>query len=133
MGCGGGAVGGQPRWWTRQHHTFLSAAQVSSGSTARDPLRVLVLWKAESVAELAVELAEVLEMVWVDLWEPARGALCCSLFPSSSNRTPAGPETKRSPTVRSPMRSRMVAMSLPHTTATEEVGSGTTSSEDSTS
>merc|ERR1719190_296455 len=35
MGCGGGAVGGQPRWWTWQHHAFLSAAQVSSASTAQ--------------------------------------------------------------------------------------------------
>merc|ERR1719221_1381225 len=35
MGCGGGAVGGQPRWWFRQHHAFLSAAQVFSGSTAQ--------------------------------------------------------------------------------------------------
>merc|ERR1719458_2188374 len=32
---GGGAVGGQPRWWTRQHHAFLSAAQVFSESTAQ--------------------------------------------------------------------------------------------------
>merc|ERR1740121_2453293 len=29
MGCG------QPRWWIRQHHSLLSAAQVSSGSTAQ--------------------------------------------------------------------------------------------------
>jgi len=35
MGCGGGAVGGQPTWWMRQHHSFLSAAQVFSGSTAQ--------------------------------------------------------------------------------------------------
>ena len=35
MGCGGGAVGGQRRWWIRQHHSFLSAAQVFSGSTAQ--------------------------------------------------------------------------------------------------
>jgi len=41
MGCGagmmmaGGAVGGQPRWWIRQHQAFLSAAQVFSASTAQ--------------------------------------------------------------------------------------------------
>merc|ERR1712045_57788 len=33
MGTGGGD--GQPRWWTRQHHSFLLAAQVFSASTAQ--------------------------------------------------------------------------------------------------
>jgi len=31
----GGAVEGQPRWWIRQHHSFLSVAQVFSASTAQ--------------------------------------------------------------------------------------------------
>merc|ERR1719433_990779 len=98
MGCGGGAVGGQPRWWTRQHHSFLSAAQVFSGSTAQlkgstGPLgagglvgggRVagggggggggggwwgVAEWLAEWAAESAVEWEEALEMAWVELWE----------------------------------------------------------------
>merc|ERR1719464_1826622 len=34
-GRGGGAVGGHPRWWTLQHHAFLSAAHVFSASTAQ--------------------------------------------------------------------------------------------------
>jgi len=53
-----------------------------------------VLWEAESVAELAAESAEVLEMVWVELWEWSQGEPSCSLFPSLSNRTAAGLETK---------------------------------------
>jgi len=32
---GGGAVGGQPLWCTRQHHVFLSCAHVSSASIAQ--------------------------------------------------------------------------------------------------
>merc|ERR1719491_1500640 len=36
IGCtGGGGVGGHPRWWIRQHHPLLSAAQVFSASTAQ--------------------------------------------------------------------------------------------------
>jgi len=40
MGCGGitmggGGLGGQALWWTRQHHAFLSSAHVFSGSTAQ--------------------------------------------------------------------------------------------------
>merc|ERR1740123_1004622 len=96
------------------------------------------LWEAEelaeSVVESAAEWAGVLEMVWVDWWVGAQGELwCCSPFPSSSSRTPVGLETKWSPTVRSQIRSRMVATSLTLTKATEEVGSGATSSKDSTS
>jgi len=56
-----------------------------------------VVWdvgEAESVAELAAESAEVLEMVWVELWEWSQGEPSCSLFPSLSNRTPVGLETK---------------------------------------
>jgi len=96
-----------------------------------------VLWEAElaesSVVESAAEWAGVLEMVWVVVWEWSQGELWCSPFPSSSSRTAVGLETKWSPTVRSRIRSRMVAKSLSLTTATEEVGSGATSSKDSTS
>ena len=54
-----------------------------------------VLWEAELAAELVVESAGVLEMVWVELWESSQGELwCCSPFPSSSSRTPVGLETK---------------------------------------
>merc|ERR1719394_2005843 len=35
IGRSGGAVGGHPRWWTLQHHSFLSAAHVFSASTAQ--------------------------------------------------------------------------------------------------
>jgi len=39
IGCGitngGGAVGGQPLWWTRQHHTFFASPHVLSASTAQ--------------------------------------------------------------------------------------------------
>merc|ERR1719220_1857264 len=118
MGCGGGAVGGQPTWWMRQHHSFLWAAE-----------------PAESlVVESAAAWAGVLEMVWVEGWDRQLGELWWdSPFPSSSSRTPVGLETKWFPTVRSQIRSRMVAKSLSLDTATEEVGSGATSSKDSTS
>jgi len=53
-----------------------------------------VLWEAESAAELAAESAGVLEMVWVEPWEWSQGELWCSPFPSLSNRTPVGLETK---------------------------------------
>merc|ERR1719346_731710 len=95
-----------------------------------------VLWEAEpaeSAVESAAEWAEVLEMVWVEQWEWSQGELWCSPFPSSNSRTPVGLETKCSPTVRSQLRSRMAAKSLSLTTAIEEVGSGATSSKDSTS
>jgi len=96
-----------------------------------------VLWEAESLAEslaeLAAESAGVLEMVWVERWEWSQGELWCSPFPSLSNRTPVGLETNKSPTVRNPIRNRMVAKSLSLTTATEVVGSRATGSKDSTS
>jgi len=88
---------------------------------------------AELVAESAAEWAGVLEMVLVERLEWSQGELWRSPFPSSSSRTPVGLETKWSPTVRSQIRSRMVAKSLTLTKATEEVGSGATSSKDSTS
>jgi len=87
----------------------------------------------ELAAESAAEWAGVLEMVWVERWEWSQGELWCSPFPLSSSRTPVGLETKWSPTVRSQIRNRMAAKSLSLTTATEEVGSGATSSKDSTS
>jgi len=92
---------------------------------------LVVLLEAESLAELAVESAGVLEMVWVERWGWSLGELWCSPFPSLSNRTPVGLGTKKSPTVRNPIRSRMVAKSLSLPTAIEEMGS--TGSEDSTS
>jgi len=58
--------------------------------------------------------------VGVELWE--RAQLWCSPVPSLSSRTAVGLETKQSPTVRSPSRSRKVATSLSLTAATEEVG-----------
>jgi len=48
----------------------------------------------ESLAGLAAESAGVLEMVWVERWEWSPGELWCSPFPSLSNRTAAGRETK---------------------------------------
>jgi len=53
---------------------------------------------AESLAELAAESVGVLEMVWVERWEWSPGELWYNPFPSSSSRTPVGPETNKSPT-----------------------------------
>ena len=92
-----------------------------------------VWWVAEWAAELAAEWEGASEMAWVELLEWSQGELWCSPFPSLSNRTAVGLETKWSPTVRSPIRNRMVVYSLSLTTATEEVGSGATGSRDSTS
>ena len=75
----------------------------------------------------------VLEMVWVELWESSQGELRCRPSQSLSNRTPVELEAKLFPSVPNPNRNRMVAKSLSLTTDTQEVGSGATSSEDSTS
>ena len=92
-----------------------------------------VWWVAEWAAELAAEWEGASEMAWVELLEWSQGELWCSPFPLSSSRTPVGLETKWSPTVRSQIRNRMAAKSMSLTRATEEVGSGVTSSKDSTS
>jgi len=92
-----------------------------------------VWWVAEWAVESAVEWEAALGMAWVELWEWSQGVLWCSPAPSLSSRTAVGLETKLSPTVRNPIRSRKATKSLSQTTATEEVGGGATGSTDSTS